>query len=292
MNTDGIPMAAIGDIGPPPAALRSRPGRSSRGSSFAPCLSWRWVAAASLALAGGCSGCGVKRRAATAVPKGPSPNAAQRTEADRAAAGSSRERRAHVTRNPRWAVPIERPGLPNFHRVSDDLCRGAQPEAEGIRELEKLGVRTIVNLRLVHSDRDEIRQAGLTTGSIGYEHIRMEAWDADADEVLRFLEIVTDPAKTPVFVHCKHGADRTGMTCAVYRIVVQGWSREDAVEEMREGGFGFHAIWRGLPEYLRELDVERMRREAGLGDSSGLQTEPETGRRAHIRKTECCEFFP
>lgn len=232
----------------------------------------------SLALAGGCSGCGVKRRAATAVPKEPSPNTARRAEADRAPAGSSRERRAHVVRNPRWAVPIERPGLPNFHRVSDDLYRGAQPEAEGIRELEKLGVRTIVNLRLVRSDRDEIRQAGLTTGGpvgstplpgprgIGYEHIRMEAWDADSDEVLRFLKIVSDPARTPVFVHCRHGADRTGTMCAVYRIVVQGWSREDAVEEMTGGGFGFHAIWRGLPEYLRELDVERTRREAGLGD--------------------------
>ncbi|GAF98053.1 unnamed protein product, partial [marine sediment metagenome] len=35
-----------------------------------------------------------------------------------------------------WATAIERPGLPNFHKVSDSLYRGAQPTAEGFRELK------------------------------------------------------------------------------------------------------------------------------------------------------------
>ena len=169
-------------------------------------------------------------------------------------------------RNARWAVPLQRPGLPNFNKVSDDLYRGAQPTPEGIRELKKLGVKTIVNLRLLHSDRDEIKKAGLDLdgGDIGYERIRMEAWDADEDEVVRFLEVMADPARRPVFVHCKHGADRTGMMCAVYRVVFQGWSKEDAVDEMRNGGYGYHAIWRGLPKFVIAMDVEKMKREAGI----------------------------
>ncbi len=167
-------------------------------------------------------------------------------------------------RDPRWAAPLERPGLPNLHRVSAVLYRGAQPEAEGIAELEAMGVRTIVNLRLAHSDRDEIEEAGLTTDDIGYEHIRMEAWDADEDEIVEFLKIAADPARQPVFVHCKYGADRTGFMVAIYRVAVEGWTKEDASKELREGGFGFHEIWEGIPEFLRELDVERMKREAGL----------------------------
>ena len=68
-----------------------------------------------------------------------------------------------------WATASEKPGLPNLHRVTDDLYRGAQPSAEGMRQLKKMGVRTVVNLRSFHSDRDEIGDTGLA-----YEHIYMK----------------------------------------------------------------------------------------------------------------------
>lgn len=42
----------------------------------------------------------------------------------------------------------------------------------------------------------------------------------------------------------RHGSDRTGTMCALYRIAVQGWSKEDAIREMTAGGFGFHRIMR------------------------------------------------
>ncbi len=168
-------------------------------------------------------------------------------------------------RNPRWAAPIEKPGLPNFHKVSGALYRGAQPEAEGFAALKELGVKTIVNLRLVHSDRDEMKAAGLKAGEdFKYAHIKMEAWDADEDELARFLKLVGDPEDCPVFVHCKHGADRTGTAVATYRVVCQGWTKEDAIDEMRNGGFNFHEVWKGLPKFLREMDVEKLRKDAGL----------------------------
>ena len=158
-----------------------------------------------------------------------------------------------------WAAPIEKPGLPNFHKLSDDLYRSAQPTAEGMQELKKMGVKTVVNLRSFHSDRDEIGETGL-----GYEHIYMKSWNAEDEEVVRFLQIVSDPGRTPVLVHCKRGADRTGAMCAIYRIAVQGWDTEEAIKEMKEGGFGFHKIHVNLPKYIRGLDIEDMKRRAGL----------------------------
>jgi tyrosine-protein phosphatase SIW14 len=160
---------------------------------------------------------------------------------------------------PRWAVPLEGPGLHNVHQVSRHLYRGAQPSAEGMRHLSRIGIKTIVNLRALHSDRDEI--GGLP---LAYEHIRMNAWHPEDEDVLRFLKIVTDAKKTPVFVHCQYGADRTGTMCAIYRILVSGWTKEDAIKEMTEGGFGYHTIWKKLIRYIRELDVDRIRRKAGL----------------------------
>jgi len=159
----------------------------------------------------------------------------------------------------RWAKPIELPGLPNLHKVSEDLYRGAQPTVEGMKELEKLGVKTVINLRSMHSDRKEIKATVLS-----YEHINMSTWNVKDKDVIRFLQIVTDPNRTPVFVHCQHGADRTGTMSAIYRIIIQGWSKEEALEEMTKGGFGYHSIWQNLPEYIRKLDAEEIKHKAKL----------------------------
>ncbi len=158
-----------------------------------------------------------------------------------------------------WAEPLSVKGVPNLHRVSAVLYRSAQPSENGMRELKKLGVDTVVNLRSFHSDRDEIGTTGL-----GYEHIYMKAWHPEEKEVVRFLQIVTNPKRQPVLVHCQHGADRTGTMCAIYRIVVEGWSKQEALREMTEGGFGYHAIWTNLPPWIEKLDIDRIRKLAGL----------------------------
>jgi protein tyrosine phosphatase (PTP) superfamily phosphohydrolase (DUF442 family) len=158
-----------------------------------------------------------------------------------------------------WAEAIEKPGLPNLHRVAANLYRGAQPTAAGIRELKAMGVRTIVNLRSMHSDKDLLGDTGLS-----YVEISCHAWHPEDEDVVAFLKVVADETKGPFFVHCQHGADRTGMMVAIYRVVCEGWEKEDAIDEMTEGGFGFHPLWRGLPKYVRALDVEAIRRKAGI----------------------------
>lgn len=169
---------------------------------------------------------------------------------------------AEQTRPSEWAQAIEQHGVPNLHKVSDTLYRSAQPSAEGMKNLKAMGVETIVNLRSFHSDRDEIADTGLA-----YEHIYMKAWHPEEKEVVRFLQIVTNPKRTPVLVHCQHGADRTGTMSAVYRIVVQGWSKEDAIKEMVEGGFNFHGVWQNLKDWIDQLDVDEIKRKARIQDT-------------------------
>ncbi len=165
-----------------------------------------------------------------------------------------------VTRK-KWAQHLELSGVPNLYKVSDDLYRGAQPSSEGMRQIEKMGIKTVVNLRLVHSDRDEIENTELS-----YEHIPMLTWNTQDDDVVRFLKIVTDSNITPVFVHCQYGADRTGTMCAIYRIAVEGWNKNEAIDEMTNGGFGFHSIWKDLTNYIQSLNVDEIRHTAGLSN--------------------------
>lgn len=170
---------------------------------------------------------------------------------------SSESKISQSVRPPEWAIPIEKNGLPNFHKVSEDLYRGAQPTAIGIKQLKEMGIKTIINLRAFHSDKDEIGNV-----EIRYEYISVKTWHPEEEDVVKFLKIVTDETKTPVFVHCQHGSDRTGLMCAIYRVAVCGWSKEAATDEMIYGGYGFHPVWKNLIDYFMNLDIEKIKKEA------------------------------
>jgi protein tyrosine phosphatase (PTP) superfamily phosphohydrolase (DUF442 family) len=162
-------------------------------------------------------------------------------------------------RAPTWAQPLAVPPLKNFYKVSDDLYRGAQPTQEGFLALARLGVKTDINLRLGGSD------TGLVAGTpLALVEIPAEPWNLEFKEVVAFLSVVADRQRAPVFVHCSHGADRTGAMTAIYRIAIQGWSKQDAIGEMTHGGFGYHAIWENLPAFIATLDIDALKRAAGL----------------------------
>jgi len=159
------------------------------------------------------------------------------------------------------------PGLPNFARLDDGLYRGAQPTAEGFARLKKMGVKTVANLRSLHSDREEMKGLGLD-----YAHISFKPFMAEDEDVTAFMKVATDPDRRPVLVHCQHGADRTGTMAAVYRVYVQGWSMERALKELP--AFGFHEIWANLPRYLADMDLADMKRQVEQASMPALERIP------------------
>ena len=114
-------------------------------------------------------------------------------------------------------------------------------------------------MRFIISGRDKIKGTGLD-----YEHINTTTLSTETRDVVRFLKIVTDKDRIPVFVHCHRGAERTGVMCAAYRVVVQGWTKEEAIAEMTEGGFASRTIKKNLLDYIRRINVMEMKRRSGL----------------------------
>jgi protein tyrosine phosphatase (PTP) superfamily phosphohydrolase (DUF442 family) len=159
-----------------------------------------------------------------------------------------------------WAQKVEVAGVKNCYQVTTNLYRGAQPTTEGMTHLKALGIRTIINLRAFHSDKDKVAGTGLK--SVRFE---TKPWHAEEEDVVGFLKAVTDTNNVPVFVHCQRGADRTGMMCAMYRICVCGWTKADAIAEMKDGGFGFRPAWQNLVHLIENADVAKLKREAGIG---------------------------
>ncbi|MDR1885469.1 MAG: tyrosine-protein phosphatase [Synergistaceae bacterium] len=157
-----------------------------------------------------------------------------------------------MDRSPEWAAPVWLDGVPNCHRVTENIYRSAQPDEQGFRNLESLGIRTVINLRETRGDR-------LSGTSLRGIRVKMRAWDPETDDVIRVIRILSDDGGGPYLVHCRQGADRTGLVIAAYRMAVQGWSREDAIDEMMNGGYGFNEIWVNIPLFLRRIDIERVR---------------------------------
>jgi protein tyrosine/serine phosphatase len=172
---------------------------------------------------------------------------------------------AESARPSTWATAVAGvDGLSNLFQVSPELYRSRQPTAQALKNMlagqpfatGTDPIRTIVELRAWHDvDGDVLGKSS----AVRHEWLKFNPFHPVDDDVIKFLRIVTDKASQPVLVHCAQGSDRTGMMVAIYRIVVQGWSKEDAVREMKEGGYGFHSIWGDLVAYVRNLDVDALK---------------------------------
>jgi uncharacterized protein (TIGR01244 family) len=145
-------------------------------------------------------------------------------------------------------------GLPNFHRVNAQVYRGAQPTAEGIRELAKLGVKVVVNLRDEVNGADE--QSAVEAAGMRYITIPMRGLHAPTNEqIASVLKLLNDPASGPVFVHCRRGADRTGTVLACYRITHDHWDNTKALAEARSLGMSW--IERAMQSYVLHYRAEQ-----------------------------------
>ena len=140
-------------------------------------------------------------------------------------------------------------GVENFAKITPQLYRGAQPTREGFDRLKEMGVRTVINLRQHHTDKDEAEGSGIELVDIPM-HAGVTGSTAPADDdVRKFFEIALDPAKQPVYFHCAHGKDRTGTMAALWRIEMEGWTPEEAMQEMKS--FGYHTIYDDLIDFVK-----------------------------------------
>jgi protein tyrosine/serine phosphatase len=129
-------------------------------------------------------------------------------------------------------------GIGNFGRVDDRLFRGAQPQLSAIPGLKALGVNTIVRLNGEGADvAAEKKQAE----TLGMRFVNLP-WSGTGlpthEQVVAFLALLHDDPSAKVFVHCREGADRTGVFVALYRLEFNHWTAAQALAEMKQ--FHYH----------------------------------------------------
>ncbi len=160
---------------------------------------------------------------------------------------------AEVTPTQTLAKPCDDcvPGVINFAKVSDALWRGAQPDAQGFKAMEAMGLKTVINFRHDHDDLPLLKNTKLK-----YLQIPSFAFHPTRENLVTFLKVMENPENWPVYIHCAQGRDRTGYNAASYRMFYQKWGATDSILEMNI--FRFNKIWVGNPGFLKTLNMETL----------------------------------
>ncbi|MFO0850236.1 MAG: tyrosine-protein phosphatase [Gemmataceae bacterium] len=119
--------------------------------------------------------------------------------------------------------------------VPGKVYRCAQPSGPALAELiEARQIKTILNLRGVSRDADwylaESRAAH--AANISQEDVTLSAYLLPPPAELRRLVEVLDHTEYPVLIHCKQGADRTGLASAIVVLLSPDGTLADARRQL------------------------------------------------------------
>ncbi|MBI3654717.1 MAG: tyrosine-protein phosphatase [Acidobacteria bacterium] len=149
--------------------------------------------------------------------------------------------------------------LPNFHQVNERLYRGAQPKKDGLKKLAALGVKSILNLR-GEDENTQAEQREAQALGLNYFALPMGGLSRPSDEqITQALAIINNPENGVVFVHCQHGADRTGVVIACYRMSQESQTAAQAKAEAEKYGMSWvqFGMKRYISDYYKKLSREK-----------------------------------
>ena len=144
-------------------------------------------------------------------------------------------------------------------RINDSLYRGGQPSDQGLLQLQKFGVDTIVDLRgEFRGTRENERRRAEALG-MRFVSIPGSGWSPPTDQqVAEFFSLVQERPQRKIYVHCWLGTDRTGVFLAAYRIAFDGWNPDQAIAEMY--AFHFKGFWHpAMKAYIRDFPARLTR---------------------------------
>lgn len=123
-----------------------------------------------------------------------------------------------------------------FNNVSEQIYRGGEPSVSDIKMLSSLfNIKRIISLDGMIGNK-----ISPLVKKLGIEHIIIPIGGQESIPLLNYLKnnIKTLLNVQPVYIHCRHGSDRTGMAIALYRMQAENWSFEKAFNEANKYGFG------------------------------------------------------
>ena len=124
----------------------------------------------------------------------------------------------------------------NFHMVAPDrMYRSRQlDKAELIHFIKIYQIKSIVNLRGENTGSEwyqDERRVGHELGVMHYDYGISANRDVSDEDLNAIMDILRDAPK-PILIHCKSGADRTGLIAALYQYALGGRNAEKAAGQL------------------------------------------------------------
>ncbi|MHA7944273.1 dual specificity protein phosphatase family protein [Formosa sp. 3Alg 14/1] len=149
---------------------------------------------------------------------------------------------------------IETSDFHNLYQLNADLYRSEQPSKKGMKDVQALGIKSVINLRRKHTDENKLKALNLDL-----YNIPLKAGTLDDDDIFTVLQTIQQ-AQKPVLIHCWHGSDRTGAIVAASRMVFENWSKDKAIAEFTDKRFGYHKkMYPNLIPLLESLDIDLLK---------------------------------
>jgi protein tyrosine/serine phosphatase len=150
-------------------------------------------------------------------------------------------------------------GIPNFAIVDPGVFRGGQPNTEGWEYLKSLGVKTVVKLNFESEGSDqEAKDLGMAVVDVsGPPSDYTNFYKAPKAERIRLaVTTLQDESRRPIYVHCLHGQDRTGLVVGIFRVLQDRYSKSEAYKEMLD--YHFHPLFGGLDDVWNDFDGKNL----------------------------------
>jgi protein tyrosine/serine phosphatase len=127
-------------------------------------------------------------------------------------------------------------------KVEDGFYRGARPTtAAQMATLKTYQIKTIINVSDDQPAQD-VEAALAKAQGINLIYYPMHGWNKPKDQQTEDVQaMLNDPSLRPIYIHCKHGRERTGVMVALYRVFTNGWTAHEAYREMKQMGFRTYA---------------------------------------------------
>lgn len=163
---------------------------------------------------------------------------------------------ADAQRPDHWGLAIAKKH--NFYQVNSWLYRSEQPSDLLLPYLQQQKIDIVINLRTRNEDLTLLKHQ-----NIQLIHIQINTWDIQRQQIVKVMQILqkAQAAHQRVLIHCYHGSDRTGTMVAMSRILLENWSSDDAINEMKHGGYGFHPIWMNIDGLFKTKNIDWMRQQ-------------------------------
>ncbi|KJZ19668.1 tyrosine-protein phosphatase [Loktanella sp. S4079] len=146
----------------------------------------------------------------------------------------------------------------NFSEFAPGAYRSNHPNHVRFKAYAEMGIKSVLNLRGVAKQPHYLFEVE-SCEDLGLHLVTAHMAARSAPRVERLLQLIAafETIERPFLMHCKSGADRTGLAAAIYLMLFEGQSLEDARKQLSFRYLHIRRTKTGILDHFLDVYAER-----------------------------------